>query len=31
MLVNTSFNIKGELIVCTVVDAFNCFIKKHMS
>jgi carbamoyltransferase len=26
LLVNTSFNIRGEPIVCTPIDAFNCFM-----
>ena len=27
ILVNTSFNVKGEPIVCTPDDAYNCFMK----
>ncbi len=30
LLVNTSFNIRGEPIVCTVEDAFNCFIGTNL-
>ena len=30
VLVNTSFNIRGEPIVCTAGDAFRCFINTHM-
>ena len=26
VLVNTSFNVRGEPIVCTVTDAFRCFM-----
>ena len=26
ILVNTSFNVRGEPIVCSPVDAFNCFM-----
>ena len=26
MLVNTSFNVRGEPIVCTPADAFRCFM-----
>jgi len=26
VLVNTSFNVRGEPIVCSVTDAFNCFM-----
>ena len=26
MLVNTSFNVRGEPIVCTPLDAFRCFM-----
>jgi carbamoyltransferase len=29
-LVNTSFNIRGEPIVCTPEDAYQCFIGTHM-
>jgi len=30
ILVNTSFNIRGEPIVCTVKDAFNCFMGTEL-
>lgn len=30
MVINTSFNIKDEPIVCTPEDAYNCFIKTGM-
>ncbi len=30
LLVNTSFNIRGEPIVCTVEDAFNCFMGTNL-
>ena len=30
VLVNTSFNVRGEPIVCSVTDAFNCFIGKDL-
>ena len=30
MLVNTSFNVRGEPIVCTVDDAFNCFMGTNL-
>ena len=30
MVVNTSFNIRGEPIVCTPDDAFRCFMGTHM-
>ena len=30
VLINTSFNIKGEPIVCTPEDAIRCFKKTHM-
>jgi carbamoyltransferase len=30
MLINTSFNTKDEPIVCSPIDAFNCFIKTGM-
>ncbi len=30
VLVNTSFNVRGEPIVCTPFDAFVCFIKTDM-
>lgn len=30
VLVNTSFNIRGEPIVCTAEDAYRCFMKTEM-
>lgn len=30
MLVNTSFNVRGEPIVCTPQDAFECFLRTEM-
>ena len=30
VIVNTSFNIRGEPIVCTPEDAFRCFMGTHM-
>ncbi|GAB4365361.1 MAG: carbamoyltransferase [Calditrichia bacterium] len=30
VLVNTSFNVRGEPIVCTPEDAYNCFMKTDM-
>ncbi|APX14307.1 carbamoyltransferase family protein [Tateyamaria omphalii] len=30
MLLNTSFNVRGEPIVCTPRDAINCFLNTHM-
>ena len=30
VLVNTSFNVRGEPIVCTPEDAYNCFIKTEI-
>jgi len=30
MVINTSFNVRGEPIVCTPEDAFGCFIRTHM-
>ena len=30
VIVNTSFNVRGEPIVCTPEDAYNCFIKTEM-
>ena len=28
--VNTSFNIRGEPIVCSVEDAYNCFMGTNL-
>jgi len=30
MIVNTSFNVRGEPIVCTPADAYNCFMATNM-
>ncbi len=30
LVVNTSFNVRGEPIVCTPQDAFNCFMATEM-
>ena len=30
ILVNTSFNIRGEPIVCDIKDAFKCFMGTHL-
>jgi carbamoyltransferase len=30
VLVNTSFNVRGEPIVCTPADAFRCFMRTHI-
>jgi carbamoyltransferase len=30
VLVNTSFNVRGEPIVCSVTDAFNCFVGTDL-
>jgi len=30
VLVNTSFNVRGEPIVCTPEDAFHCFMGTEM-
>ena len=30
VLVNTSFNVRGEPIVCTPADAFRCFVNTDM-
>ena len=30
VLVNTSFNVRGEPIVCSPRDAYNCFMKTEM-
>ena len=30
MLVNTSFNVRGEPIVCTPADAYRCFMRTHI-
>ncbi len=30
VLVNTSFNVRGEPVVCTPTDAYSCFIRTEM-
>ena len=30
VIVNTSFNVRGEPIVCTPEDAYRCFMYTHM-
>ena len=30
MVVNTSFNVRGEPIVCTPQDAYRCFMRTEM-
>ena len=30
VLVNTSFNVRGEPIVCSATDAFNCFMGTDL-
>ena len=30
VLVNTSFNVRGEPPVCTPEDAYRCFMRTHM-
>ena len=30
VLVNTSFNVRGEPIVCTPADAFRCFMNTGL-
>lgn len=30
MIVNTSFNVRGEPIVCTLEDAYRCFMRTDM-
>ncbi len=30
LLVNTSFNVRGEPIVCSPRDAYRCFMRTHM-
>ena len=29
-MVNTSFNVRGEPIVCTPEDAYRCFMRTEM-
>jgi carbamoyltransferase len=30
VLINTSFNVRGEPIVCTPADAYRCFMGTNM-
>ncbi|MBL4653184.1 MAG: hypothetical protein JKY53_10035 [Flavobacteriales bacterium] len=30
VLINTSFNVRGEPIVCTINDAYKCFMRTNM-
>ena len=30
IIVNTSFNVRGEPIVCTPQDAYRCFMRTEM-
>jgi carbamoyltransferase len=30
LVVNTSFNVRGEPIVCTAQDAYRCFMRTHL-
>jgi len=30
LVVNTSFNVRGEPIVCTPADAYQCFMRTHI-
>ena len=30
ILINTSFNVRGEPIVCTAEDAYRCFMRTEM-
>ncbi|MFZ5801517.1 MAG: carbamoyltransferase C-terminal domain-containing protein, partial [Candidatus Omnitrophota bacterium] len=30
VIINTSFNVRGEPMVCTPEDAFRCFMRTHM-
>jgi carbamoyltransferase len=30
VIVNTSFNVRGEPIVCTPTDAYRCFMRTHI-
>jgi carbamoyltransferase len=30
LLVNTSFNVRGEPVVCTPQDAYKCFMRTEM-
>ena len=30
IIINTSFNVRGEPIVCTPTDAYRCFMRTEM-
>jgi carbamoyltransferase len=30
VLINTSFNVRGEPIVCSIADAYRCFMRTEM-
>jgi len=30
LIINTSFNVRGEPIVCTPSDAYSCFMRTHL-
>lgn len=30
MVINTSFNVRGEPIVCTPTDAYACFMRTNI-
>ena len=30
VIINTSFNVRGEPLVCTPLDAFTCFMRTEM-
>jgi len=30
IIINTSFNVRGEPIVCTPADAYRCFMRTEM-
>jgi carbamoyltransferase len=30
VIINTSFNVRGEPIVCTAADAFRCFMATEI-
>ena len=30
VLINTSFNVRGEPVVCTPTDAYRCFMRTEM-
>jgi carbamoyltransferase len=30
VIINTSFNVRGEPIVCSPDDAYRCFMRTHM-